>query len=92
MANSVFTLEVGEERIRFRSRNIRCWSAAVGRNDVMLFWMMLEKSGDIRTGPHLEGPENPDFIFASFGLLVSPEGLVDVALEINANVRSDAIL
>ena len=54
--------------------------------------MMLEESGYIRAGSGLEGPENSDLIFASLGFLVSPERLVDVALEINANVRPDAIL
>ena len=48
MTNSVFPLEIGKKYIRFRSRDIRCWLAAIGGNDIVLFGVVLEESGDDR--------------------------------------------
>tara|TARA_B100000925_G_scaffold290718_1_gene276591 strand:+ start:61 stop:306 length:246 start_codon:yes stop_codon:yes gene_type:complete len=68
MTNSVFPLEIGKKYIRFRSRNIRCWLATVGGNDIVFFGVVLEESGHVGAGSLFEGAENSDFILAPLGL------------------------
>tara|TARA_Y100001933_G_scaffold105990_1_gene106353 strand:- start:6390 stop:6566 length:177 start_codon:yes stop_codon:yes gene_type:complete len=58
----------------------------------MLFRIILQKSGHIGTGSALEGAENPNFILTSLGFVVTSKRLVDVALEVDADVRTNAIL
>ena len=66
--------------------------AAIGGDDVVLFRMMFKKAGHVRTRSSFQSLENPDLIFAPFGFPVPFKRLVNVALEINANARADAIL
>ena len=58
----------------------------------MLFRIILQKLGHIGTGSALEGAENPNFILTSLGFVVTSKRLVDVALEVDADVRTNAIL
>lgn len=58
----------------------------------MPFRIILQKSGNVGAGSVLEGAENPNFILTSLGFLVTSKCLVDVALEVDADVRTNAIL
>ena len=66
--------------------------ATVGGNDIVFFGVVLEESGHVGAGSLFEGAENSDFILAPLGLQVSSERLVDVALEVNANMGANTVL
>ena len=92
VAHAILPLKVGEKGIGLGARDLGSGLSAVGGDDVILFRQMLQQTRDIGTATLLKSLEESRFVLTAPALLVAPELLVHMPLEVDADVGANTVL